>query len=252
LFKNFSDTRRIGKQLIYLPKCHSTNDIAAELIHKQNVADGTIIITDHQTAGRGQRGNKWESEKGLNLTFSIILFPGFLKAEDNFFLNIVITLGLLDVLSAHGTSQFKIKWPNDIYFINRKLGGILIENAVQSGFLVNAVAGIGINVNQRSFNTTRAVSLAGITLNDFDRGDLFNQIVRSIDNRYIQLVDNQRKELREAYLSGLYRFNQPGRYKSDIEFTGVITGIDEFGRLLVKSDGEIKSYDLKEIEFLDE
>jgi BirA family biotin operon repressor/biotin-[acetyl-CoA-carboxylase] ligase len=232
--------------------CHSTNDIAAEIIRKKNVKDGTVVITDHQTAGRGQRGNTWESAQGQNLTFSIILCPVFLGAEDNFFLNIVISLGLLDVLSAYETSRIRVKWPNDIYYMNRKLGGILIENSVQSGFLVHSIAGIGINISQKDFQNARAISLARITRADNDREDIFNKIIRRIDFRYHQLVSNQREELRQDYLSGLYQFNEPHLYRSKSEFEGIITGIDEYGRLLVKSEGGIKSYDLKEIEFLDE
>eukprot|EP01137_Pigoraptor_chileana_P015025 Opistho-2@5140 len=107
-----------------------------------------VIITDNQTAGRGQRGNVWEASIGENLTFSLILKPNFLKASEQFQLNVAVSLGVLDCLSEYIDEDLKVKWSNDIYFQNQKMGGILIENTLQGYQIGYSVIGIGLNINQ--------------------------------------------------------------------------------------------------------
>ncbi len=154
LYKIPANTNFIGKKFIYLPSCHSTNDIAAELL--PHLDEGTVVIAAHQTNGRGQRGNSWEAEAGANLTFSIVLKPNFLPASQQFYFNMAVALGIIRGLryffegnrsnSSDKSDQLKLKWSNDIYFQDFKLGGVLIENTIESTNLKNSVVGIGINM----------------------------------------------------------------------------------------------------------
>ena len=104
----------LGKNTIYLPSCHSTNDTAAEIIQNAQAFDGTIVITSDQTSGRGQRGNTWETLPGQNITMSVILKPDFLNASQQFSLNIAISLGIYAFLSKYISEELKIKWPNGL------------------------------------------------------------------------------------------------------------------------------------------
>ena len=133
------------KNIIKKNQISSTNTVAIELLKKEELPEGTIIWADEQTKGRGQRGNSWESEPGTNLTISIILFPHFLKAEDQFLLSKVTSLAITDYL-ANRFNQVTIKWPNDIYVANDKIAGILIENSIIGSSFEYAVIGIGLNI----------------------------------------------------------------------------------------------------------
>ena len=159
MHKIFTNTLFIGKKVIYLPSCHSTNSIASELVIKGDAISGQIVITDFQSSGRGQRGNEWESEEGENLLFSIIVNAEFLDPSECFMLNIVTSLALIDTLDEYVNSNIKVKWPNDIYYDQRKICGMLIENYIKSNSIKFSVIGIGLNVNQKSFSNPTAVSL---------------------------------------------------------------------------------------------
>ena len=250
MFKNFSDTRFLGKQVIYLPKCHSTNDIAAEMIRNGSASEGVVIITDYQTAGRGQRGNTWTSAENSNLLFSIVLCPVFLKVSEVFSLNIAVSLGIFDALSDI-KENLKIKWPNDIYYKDRKLGGILIENNLRGDSVITSVAGVGLNINQENFEVEKAVSLKVIMKSDQDRLEIFGKVIRSIDARYALLKYAGDDVLRNDYLKTMYRFGELQRFRAGKEFNGVISGIDDSGRLKVKVDGNLRLFGFREIEYLD-
>ena len=142
------NTLFIGKKIVYLPNCHSTNDSALSILGSNDVFEGTTIITSRQTSGKGQKGNRWQSEPGKNLTFSIILKPGFLDVKQQFKLNFAVSLGIFDFLSSFFKSHVKIKWPNDIYYKDSKIAGILIENSIRSMKMQHSIVGVGLNVNQ--------------------------------------------------------------------------------------------------------
>ena len=128
----------IGKNIINLSECHSTNDYFSSLLKEKKQPEGTLIITENQTRGKGQRGNVWAVEPGKNLTFSINLYPRMLPARYQFFLNMVISLGITESLNElFSKLTFLIKWPNDIYVNGCKTGGILLENFVNNNFIKN-------------------------------------------------------------------------------------------------------------------
>lgn len=228
--------------------CHSTNEEAALLIEKQPVIEGTIVITDNQMAGKGQRGNHWNSAPGKNLTFSIVLKPIFLSIVQQFDLNIVISLGILDYLNSI-RSGFEVKWPNDIYFGDQKVCGILIQNTIKGNTLDQTIAGIGLNINQQEFAEPKAISLSKITGQEFNLNEVFEQLLSCIEKRYLQLKRGY-KELKQDYLNGMYRFGQDYLYRADEVFSGRITGISAQGLLEIQTNQGLKQFGFKEVEFI--
>ncbi len=251
MYKIFTTIQIVGKKLHYLPICHSTNDITSEMFKKGLIEEGDIVITDHQQRGRGQRDNQWVSEAHQNLTFSLLLRPVRLATTEHFFLNIITSVALLDVLSALSTPGFRIKWPNDIFFKELKLGGILIENSIFSQVIERSVIGIGLNVNQVHFpGPFEATSLRRIFQKEFNLNKIFNQIVERLDHRYEMLRRNQLEELMEDYLKKFYWFDEQRQFTdSEGVFEGRIRGIDEFGRLLIEVNGRIREYNHREVSF---
>jgi BirA family transcriptional regulator, biotin operon repressor / biotin---[acetyl-CoA-carboxylase] ligase len=251
LYKIFHNTLFIGKQVLYLSKCHSTNDVVAKLLGEQHPYEGALVITDHQTAGKGQRGNSWEAEPGLNLTFSFLLCPRFLSLDQQFMLNIVVALGIHDFLSAFIQQGLKIKWPNDLYVQDRKIGGILIENVIKQYVIESSVVGIGINVNQKQYQYTAATSLALECDYHFELTNLMDRLLPSIECRYLQLKTGKKKSLIEDYLKNLYWMGEERIFKGSDLFKGEITGIDPSGKLCVKVNGQTRAFDIKQIQFVE-
>ena len=217
------------------------------------VFEGTVIITDNQTAGRGQRGNSWEAISGENLTFSLILKPNFLKASDQFQLNVAISMGVFDFLSEFIDENLKVKWSNDIYFGDKKMGGILIENSLQGYQIGHSIIGIGLNINQIKFSNERATSLRNITQNPlkYDLSELLKKLLENIEIYYLKIKNNDYESLKIKYLSNLYRFEEHHYFRRNgQQFLGQIIGIDKTGKLGIKTDGNVIYFDFKEVEFM--
>jgi BirA family biotin operon repressor/biotin-[acetyl-CoA-carboxylase] ligase len=159
LYKIPANTLFIGQSLVFMPECHSTNDEALQLFKAGKGVEGSIVITSNQTAGRGQRTNTWESEPGKNLTFSILLTPHFLLAKDQFYLTVCISTALADYLKETFGETVKIKWPNDLIVQDKKVCGMLIENQLSGQQIQSCVVGIGLNVNQKKFDSEKASSM---------------------------------------------------------------------------------------------
>jgi BirA family biotin operon repressor/biotin-[acetyl-CoA-carboxylase] ligase len=251
LYKIPASTLFIGKNLIFVQECHSTNTLAQELGQQSSVPEGSVVITDNQTAGRGQRGNSWETTQGLNFTFSILLRPSFLAPNQQFYLNIVIALGVFDYLSLRTDRHVSIKWPNDILADQKKISGILIENTIQGSTIQYTVAGVGLNINQQSFASEKATSLKNITGNDYVLSDELDLVLALIEKKYLQLRQGHGKTLLNEYHQHLFGLGDQRTFRSDgNEFFGEITGIDPIGRLKVNTTTGERSFDLKEIEFV--
>lgn len=243
----------IGKHIIYLPSCHSTNDFAHEYIKKNNSFEGTVIITDEQLAGKGQAGNSWESAPNKNITLSLIIHPKFLDVKEQFFLNIIISLAVLDFLTNNCNKRIKIKWPNDIYYNNTKLAGILIQNFLKGSQIQQSIIGLGVNINQEKFIHPKATSLKNITGNNFYLEELVNNLLEFIEKRYLFLKENynNRDYLKNEYLENLYRIKELHNFKSNNHpFEGQIIGIDEWGRLKIEVNGDQRVFNVKEVEFI--
>jgi BirA family biotin operon repressor/biotin-[acetyl-CoA-carboxylase] ligase len=151
----------IGIKYIFRENLSSSNSYAAKLLKNDKVQEGTIIYTNYQTEGRGQKGNTWESEDGKNLLISLILYPSMIKPSDQFIISKIISLGIGDFLRQH-TDNVSVNWPNDIYVNNDKIAGILIEISIIRDEIENVIAGIGLNLNQKIFksDSPNPVSLA--------------------------------------------------------------------------------------------
>lgn len=251
MYKIPANTLFLGKHLVFMPECHSTNTAALELCQHSSITEGTVVITGHQTAGRGQPGNSWESQPGMNLTFSIVLKPTFLELRHQFLLSIVTSLAVYDYLTGIGASAVRIKWPNDILTQEFKVCGILIENQVVGQQFANVVIGIGLNVNQQQFSSAKATSISVATGKIYDLQDVLEVLLSNLEARYLQLRERKDQHLMNAYLSRLYRRNERHTFRSgSTEFSGEIVGVDAFGRLRVSTETGEKIFATKEISFL--
>lgn len=234
-----------------MPECHSTNTHALQLCQEPSTPEGTLVITDNQTAGRGQMGNRWEAHAGQNLTFSFILKPAFLRPHEQYSLNMAISLGLYDFLSAFLQQPVHIKWPNDLLADDRKVCGILIENSIQGSTLAHAVVGIGLNVNQASFSSPRAGSLRTVSGQAYALQDVLDTLLVALEQRYLALRQGKTAQLKKDYERALFGLDEVRSFKArGEEFEGTVKGIDEAGRLLLATGAEVKAFALKEIEFV--
>ncbi len=251
MYKSYPKTQFIGQKIIYLPTCHSTNDLAAESLRAE-APEGTLYVTDEQTAGRGQRGNTWKANAGENLTFSFIVYPIFLKATEQFRLSIAISLGIHDFLTELLYDHVFLKWPNDVYYKDQKLVGVLIENALMGSMLTGSVVGIGINVNQLLFPIDTATSIRQITGKEYSLEALLMQLCKCLEKRYLQLKNGGYSLQKMDYLKRLYRFEEWHRFQdaSGKIFNGQITGVAEFGQLEIETETGIRYFDIKEISFV--
>jgi BirA family biotin operon repressor/biotin-[acetyl-CoA-carboxylase] ligase len=252
---NFS-TLFIGQNLIKLSQVDSTNNFLKNLSsNSEPLPEGTVIMADFQSSGRGQRQNAWFSDVGCNLMFSLLLKPNFLAVEKQFELNMMISVAIHKALSGFLLDGLRIKWPNDIYFEDKKIGGILIENSIQGSLLKNSIIGIGINVNQHNFPLdlqARASSLTQILQRNVDLTELFGEICTQIEVNYLKLKRGDGKSLRTSYIEKLYRRGKIAQYQSlNGEFWGTIEGVNEIGKLLIRlGSGEVSEFNFKEILYL--
>lgn len=252
MYKIPASTLFLGKNLLFMPECHSTNSWALELCQQSCPPEGTVVITNQQLSGRGQRGNSWESEPGMNLTFSLILKPTFLAIKDQFMLSIVTSLAVRDYLAELLKKSVQIKWPNDIIVNEFKICGILIENHLVGGRVCNSVVGVGLNVNQTSFASRKATSIAMVEKSTYNLQNVLERLLSVFEARYLQLRHNNIAMLRDDYLAHLYRRHVISSFTAmGKEFKGEISGIDEQGKLQVLIDGKKKTFDNKEIAFAD-
>ena len=251
MHKFFANSLFIGKKLENLPHCHSTNQIAGEMLNHDRPPEGTVVITDNQTAGKGQRGAQWESAAGQNLTFSILFYPHFLLIKHQFYLNMIISLGVARALQHELGGKVKIKWPNDILVSDKKICGILIENSLKGSKIEYSITGIGLNVNQKEFAYEKATSLSDLTLTDYDLNDVFNKVIRGIEQYYLMLKAGDLDKIRSDYLDNLYWLNERHVFDAQGIFSGQIVDVDETGKLLVETNHQVNAYDIKEIVFVE-
>lgn len=247
--------RLIGSSMILLDETSSTNLYALELLQSSRPAEGTIVVTQKQNAGRGLENNTWESEPGKNLTFSVILYPHFLPPDRQSLLSMAVSLGVHDLVHSRINSKpVTIKWPNDIYIDDRKVCGMLIQNSVLGNRIDFSVVGIGLNVNQDSFlsDAPNPVSLKMVACREFPLNETLDQLCNWLDSRYSQLRMGDRKGITEEYLSLMYRFNEWHIFEIRGRAAEArITGLSHFGQLqLEERNGNRCDCDMKEVKFL--
>lgn len=229
-------------EIIHISETDSTNRWLYEHPSEHDV----VVVTDYQTAGRGCGANTWESERGKNLLFSMLVHPENVHAAAQFHISMAVSLAICDALEQY-IGDLSIKWPNDIYWRNGKLGGILIENRLQGGMIRDSIIGVGLNVNQQCFRSDapNPVSLWQISGHETDRMQLLGDILSRFDTSLVA-------DLKARYVSKLYRrkgfhpyADQAGAFMAafvDVEQDGHLLLLDEYGRL--------RRYAFKEVTFV--
>lgn len=249
---------------MYIKQTNSTSTLLREQ-YSENMPHLYTIRTDYQTAGRGQAGNSWESEEGKNLLFSALLKYKDIRAAEQWRLSMLVAVALWDVLANYlPKEQLTIKWPNDIYFGDKKLVGILIENSLIGGYVGYSIAGIGVNVNQTKWlsNAPNPISMKEITGREYDVEVLMKEWQEKIKAWEISTTD----ELEAAYLQHLYRGKGWHKYvEREVSvqptmiaeqgiagtFLAEFVSVTEQGELILrKENGEEKNYHFKQIRFV--
>ncbi|HJV78126.1 MAG TPA: biotin--[acetyl-CoA-carboxylase] ligase [Paludibacter sp.] len=237
------------KNSFYIKQTNSTNALLWRMIREESLPEGFVVQTDFQTGGKGQIGNSWESEAGKNLLFSMVLYPYHIVPDQQFLLSQIVSLGIKKALDEY-TEDITVKWPNDIYWNDKKLVGILIENSLQGNRIKSVVIGIGLNVNQLSFvsDAPNPVSLQQITGRRINRKLLLARICRNILELYGGL---DIKKIRAAYAGSLYRKEGFYAYSTETEtFQAKIIQVHLDGQLELETEaGERKGFYFKEVKF---
>lgn len=228
----------------------STNDDARD----EKYHEGDVVWADFQTAGRGQRGHVWHSQRGENLTFSVVLEPLFVAIAEQFSVSEVVALSLVDMLAEYGI-EAKIKWTNDIYVGDKKLVGILIEHSLAVTTLRRTIVGVGINVNQREFDSSipNPVSMAQLLDKQLDAEEVLKRLLTYLQRNYELLRQGEKEALHERYNTLLYRKGEYHTYAlpSGERFSAKIVGTAPSGALRLENEqGETKDYLFKEVEFI--
>lgn len=249
------NTLFVGNVVQYFEVLSSTNTYATELLAKTTPSEGTVISAGFQEAGRGQIGSSWAASPGKNLLLSVILYPRWLAARQQFMLSQAVALAVADTISAVTGKVAEVKWPNDVYLEGKKLAGILIQNSLTGAYLQSAVVGIGLNVNETSFpiELPLASSLLLATGKRFDLTAVQQVLFQRLEQRYLQLKSRPHA-IKVDYLRRLYRYQEWHPFlevATQSEFQGQIIGVQENGKLAIqKSDQSVQYFDLKEVQFL--
>ena len=233
----------------------STNTYLSRLA--ATLPGGTVIYTPCQTAGRGQKGNSWESEDGKNLTFSLLLKRPPVKARDQFYLREAAALAVVEALTTLAGDGFSVKWPNDVYWQDKKICGMLLENSLDGSDIATCIVGIGLNVNQEHFvsDAPNPVSLLNITGHEHDLESLLKRVCSRIEQLVNSLDDaTAREQLHRQYMAALYRNDGQQHLWEDAaghRFMASVAGIAPDGTLTLQhDDGTTCDYLFKEVKHI--
>ncbi len=245
----------MAMKILHFDEINSTNVFLYDKISENNDISDMVVVADYQTAGRGMDKNRWESEAGMNLLFSIALNVNFLEAENQFKISQAVSVAIAETLSQFvDNKQLFIKWPNDIYFGDKKLAGMLIQNTIEGRMMGVSIIGIGLNVNQIEFSKDipNPISLKMISDRDFELDNLLNLLVFNIKTKVesLRYKENQ-NEINEKYVSRSYRFGiwSDYFYQNRVK-SMIIIGFDKYGRLLLHDKEGVEIVcDVKELQF---
>lgn len=238
--------------ILSLEEIDSTNNYLAQLALEQT-EEFTLVTTEYQTAGKGQRGNYWESNRGDNLLFSLLVKPTWLNINEQFILSMAVSVALREVLSAY-TDSITIKWPNDIYWNNKKIAGILIENFIVDSTIGHSIIGIGLNINQDQFESEapNPISLSTILGKEMDKTVILYSFLSKFSELYKELTQGNQELIKSSYWQGLYRNKGSHPFKDQNSvFYAQIEKIDTDGRIYLKDDkNKLRSYLFKEVAYI--
>lgn len=251
--KELLKTLFTGKNAIWCNKVTSTNTVATEQICSNRPPDGTAVLAKFQTSGKGQSGAVWESEAGKNLLVSYIFYPQFIEPRDLFVMNKAIALGVYDYLESLLGKDVCIKWPNDIYYRDKKIAGMLIENSITFSEVNHSIVGIGINVNQQKFKSyiPEAVSVRNATGKKYDVEECFYGLSSCIEKRYLQLKKQGYFSINDDYKKALYRLGEYFFFrKKELIFKARIIDVLDDGKLILENEkGKLETFRFKEVAF---
>ena len=242
--------------MIHLNETDSTNRYLQQLCQEtgnNKVEEFTTVCADYQTAGKGQRGNSWEAAKGANLLFSFVCYPTFVPIRQQFVLSQLISLGIKETLDEY-CSDISIKWPNDIYWKEKKICGILIENDLQGNSIGRCISGIGLNINQEVFlsDAPNPISLKQITGKHYQRETILEKVMQRIEQSYQKLKEDSAyaSELATRYAASLFRREGLHCYQDkDGLFNARLVRVEADGRFVLMDEAnQERSYLFKEVQ----
>ena len=237
-----------GKEIIHLSDAHSTNNFAAKLFSDKLCQNGSVIMSDCQTNGKGQRGSIWQSENGKNLICTFVYRPDNLSVENQAQINWATSLAVLKTLGKFGLIA-KIKWPNDLLVNETKICGILIENQVSGNFLSTSFIGIGININQQNFFDFSATSIQVETGKLYTIREILDTLILEM-NHYFFLLKSDNFALKKEYLSALFLLNKKSFFEAENEvFEGTIIDVSSAGLLVIEKNGKCLEFGIKTIKY---
>ena len=244
---NSAKTLFDNKTYIFMTECLSTNDYLLKLLKKKNYEEGTMVHTNYQKNGRGQRNNEWLSENGKNLTFSFLLEP-YVELSNQFFLHIITSISVFKTLLKINIKNVSIKWPNDIYVNDKKIAGILIENLVYRKFIHKSVIGVGLNINQANFGSLNATSIINETLKKHSLDQILKIFKSTFNKEYLKLNSNKIHEEFDFYKKNLigYQVEKKYEYNSDV-IKGKIIDILSDGILVIQTKNSIMKLNFGDI-----
>ena len=236
----------------FYPRIDSTNLGARRLVHNQSEKPPFWVLSHDQYAGRGHNKNTWESSPNMNFLGTFIFIPENFEASRQFVISQLVSLGIVKFLELF-IDNVKIKWPNDIYFGDDKIAGILIENEIAGANITLSSIGVGVNINQVIFKSEapNPISLKQISGLDYHLEEVSRLLEENIEHK-LKLIQTSKGQIENEYLKHLYRFKQFAPYRSDNKwFEARIIGIGEFGELLLEDkSGKVQSFGFKEVEFI--
>lgn len=225
-----------GEPFNILPTTDSTNNHAMNEARLGRTSDGAAYFALDQYQGKGQRAKTWNSKPGENIILSVVKDCSGFQLKDQFQLSVAVALACFDFFSAYAGDETRIKWPNDIYWRDRKAGGILIENMVKSDRWDKAIIGMGININQTTFDALegKPVSLKQITGKTFDPITLAKKLCDHLEHRFSMLENSPFDQLLSSYNEQLYKIDELVHFKrNNIMFQAKVKGVDKNGQLLI-------------------
>lgn len=242
--------------IIELAETESTNLYLKKLIVDQHLDELTVVSAEFQSKGRGQMGNTWNANRGENLLFSILIYPRMIFANEQFIISQTISVAISNVLNKI-VDNIKVKWPNDIYWNDKKIAGILIENNLRGKIIDSSIIGVGLNINQKVFSEglINPVSLFQITGQEYDKSDVLEQIMKEFVYLYNELKESGELDIEEQYFENLYR-SQGYHWYQDVggKFQAQIIDVQPTGHLVLRALNEDNDriYSFKEVQFINE
>lgn len=239
----------IGSNIQFLPEVDSTNNYIAKLISEGKAPHGTVILAEKQTAGRGQRGNVWQTSAKNQFTGSFYLVTAFLSVRHASYLNKALTLAVAKSISAISSENVKIKWPNDILVNDLKLGGILIEGNIKNQVLEHVIFGLGLNLEQETdLPSSTSLEKLGISMKPFE---LLTFLLPRLQEEFERCRNGLFNEIQREYLEYLWRLNEAQliQHADGSSFSGKIVDVNEEGSVVIDTESGLREFGLQEVKF---